>query len=269
MNLRRLLIGFTLAAGVIIAIGHVRGANDPAANSSADEPQAAVPAKRAMTPGITRGGKRPAASDTLLLSYPDDPDTVNPLTANDTVSEAFQRLVYEQLAERKFSNPDEWEPALAESWEFDSKNLEYTIHLRKGVKWHPITLPSGKQLPATEFTARDVKFTFDCILNKNIEAAALRSYYEDPAAKQESERQRIKVSLVRGDKYSVKVKWTKPYFDADDWTLGVAIIPRHVFSVDEKGDPISFDFSSKEFADGFNNHWANRSMCGTGPMIFK
>ncbi|HEV2970856.1 MAG TPA: ABC transporter substrate-binding protein [Pirellulales bacterium] len=269
MNLRRWLIGSILTAGVVIAIGHVRGANDATADSSSDEPQAAVPVKRVITPGITRGGKPPAASDTLLLSYADDPDTVNPLTANDNVSEAFQRLVYDYLADRKYDNPDEWEPALAESWEFDPKTLEYTIHLRKGVKWHPITLPSGKKLPATEFTARDVKFTFDCILNKNIEAAHLRSYYEDPSAKQESERYKIKVSLVRGDKYTVKVKWTKPYFLADDFTLRVFIMPRHVFSVDEKGDPISFDFSSKEFADGFNNHWANRAMCGTGPMMFK
>ena len=56
---------------------------------------------------------------------------------------------------------------------------------------------------------------------------------------------------------------------ADEFTLGVTIMPRHVFSVDENGEPISFDFSSKEFADGFNNHWANNMMCGTGPMVFE
>jgi peptide/nickel transport system substrate-binding protein len=268
MSLRRWLTGVILAGGIGLVIHHVHGAND-ATSSTSDVPQAAVAVKRDITPGVTRGGQPPAKSDSLLRSYPDDPDTVNPLTANDNISEEFQRLVYEQLAERKYSNPDEWEPALAESWEFDSKTLEYTIHLRKGVKWHPITLPSGKKLPATEFTARDVKFTFDCILNKNVEAASLRSYYEDPSPKQESEKYKIQVSLVRGDKYTVKIKWTKPYFDADDFTLGAMIIPRHVFSVDAKGDPISFDFSSKEFADGFNNHWANRAMCGTGPMIFK
>ncbi len=44
------------------------------------------------------------------------------------------------------------------------------------------------------------------------------------------------------------------------------IIPRHVFSVDGDGELISLDFSSKEFADGFNVHWANRTMCGTGPL---
>jgi peptide/nickel transport system substrate-binding protein len=46
-------------------------------------------------------------------------------------------------------------------------------------------------------------------------------------------------------------------------------MPRHVYSVDEKGEPISFDFSSREFAEGFNNHWANMRMCGTGPLIFE
>ncbi|MBC7078375.1 MAG: hypothetical protein H5T92_08740, partial [Synergistales bacterium] len=72
------------------------------------------------------------------------------------------------------------------------------------------------------------------------------------------------------DKYTVKVRWKKPYFLAKEFTLGgVPIIPRHVFSVNADGEPISFDFSSKEFADGFNNHWANKMMCGTGPMIFK
>ena len=33
-------------------------------------------------------------------------------------------------------------------------------------------------------------FTYACILNPNIEAAALRSYYEDPDAKEASERYR-------------------------------------------------------------------------------
>jgi ABC-type transport system substrate-binding protein len=223
--------------------------------------------KSASRPELTLGGVRPAVDDTLLANYHDDPDTLNPITRSDTVSETLQRNVYERLAQRNYHNPDEWEPALAESWEFDKDKLEFTLHLRKGVKWHPMTLPSGKVLPAKEFTARDVKFTFDCILNKNIEAPHLRSYYEDPEAEEESQRYKIKVSVV--DDHTVKVRWTKPYFLADAYTLDVPMMPRHVFSVDEQGDPISFDFGSKEFADGFNNHWANKRMCGTGALIFK
>ncbi len=239
----------------------------PAAKPAADDKLAKASPAEPMNRDLTRGGVKPAKEDTLALFYGDDPDTLNLLTSNDTTSRGFQREVYESLCDQKFDNPDEWEPALAESYTFDKDKLEYTFHLRKGVKWHPMTLPDGKALPTKEFTAKDVKFTFDCILNKHIEAAALRSYYEDPDAKNEADRYKIKVTVV--DNYTVKIRWTKPYFMADDFTLGTPILPRHVYSVDAHGEPISFDFGSKEFADGFNNHWANTRMCGTGPLIFE
>ncbi len=213
--------------------------------------------------GSGSGQKR----DVLRQTYGNDPDSLNLLTANDSVSSAFRSLVYEGLAERDMADPDTWLPALATHWEFDPENLEYTIHLRRGVKWHPMRLPGGKLLPQAEFTSRDVKFTFDCILNKHIEAAALRSYYHDPDAKDPSHPYKIKVTAV--DKYTVKIRWSGPYFLAKTWSLGIPILPRHVYSVDERGEPISFDFSLKEFADGFNNHWANTRMCGTGPMMYK
>lgn len=225
---------------------------------------------RVVRKDVTLGGVAPAKDDTLLMWYADDPDTFNVVTASDNVSDAMHRRACEPLAERSFENPDVWKPVLAESWTFDDKNLEYTIKLRKGVMWHPITRPDGTVIPPQELTARDVKFTFDCILNKNIEAAHIRSYYEDPQAKDESKRSMISVSTSLKDKYTVKVKWTKPYFLHADYTLfGSHIIPRHVFSMDEKGQPISLDFSSKEFADGFNKHWANNKLCGTGPLILK
>ena len=122
-------------------------------------------------------------------------------------------------------------------------------------------------LPEREFTAQYVKFTFDCILNEYVEAAALRSYYVERDEESGKESPNIQVTVI--DKHTVKVKWMKPYFMADDYTLYVQMLPRHVYSVDENGETISFDFRSKEFADGFNNHWANRTLCGTGPLIFK
>jgi peptide/nickel transport system substrate-binding protein len=225
-------------------------------------------ANKSSRPALSRGGKPPAENDVLLTYYGDDPDTLNLITSNDTVSTAFQRYVYEALADRKPSNPDEWEPALAESWEFDKDTLTFTIHLRKGVYWHPMKLPSGKELPKTEFTSADVKFTYDCILNENIDAASLRSYYTNPNAKDDTEKYKIKVTVV--DKYTVKIQWSEPYFLADEFTLANPIMPRHVYGMDQNGEPISLDFrNSKEFADAFNNHWANTKMCGTGPLIFE
>ncbi len=217
---------------------------------------------------LTAGGVEPAENDTLLLAYPNDPNTLNAITGSDTMSNAFRRHVYEPLGQADFHDPDRILPALATSWELDEENLEYTIHLRQGVKWHPMKLPNGKRLPQKEFTARDVKFSFDCVLNPHVEAAHIRSYYEDAEAEDASSRYMISVKVV--DDYTVKVKWTKPYFLMEEFTLaGIEIIPRHVYSVDENGEPISFDFMSREFGEAFNVHWANKLMCGTGPMRFK
>lgn len=259
----------SLTASCAPDLGGREGAQASATDeeTSAPVPESEPEPEPAQDYTKTRGGVTPAKDDTLLLVYSQDPDTVNYLTSNDTTSGTFQMWVYETLAARSMADPDTWEPVLATRWTFDPATLEYTIHLRKGVKWHPVRLPNGKELPAREFTARDVKFTFDCILNKHVEAASLRSYYMDPSEEDESRRTKIRVTVV--DDYTVKIRWTKPYFLADDFTIGIGIIPRHVYSVNEQGEPISFDFSSKEFADGFNNHWANGLMCGTGPMIFK
>jgi len=217
---------------------------------------------------LTAGGVEPAANDTLLLAYSNDPNTLNAITGSDTTSNSFRRHVYEPLGQPDFENPDEILPALAEGWDFDDGNLEYTIHLRRGVKWHPMKLPGGKPLPEKEFTARDVKFSFDCVLNPYVEAAHIRSYYEDAEAEDASDPYMIEVKVV--DDYTVKVKWKKPYFLMEEFTFaGFEIIPRHVYSVDENGEPISFDFMSREFGEAFNVHWANKLMCGTGPMRFE
>src|SRR6185295_11909018 len=76
---------------------------------------------------------------------------------------------------------------------------------------------------------------------------------------------KVKVTVV--DPYTVKIKWTKPYMAADEWSLGLPLLPKHIYSVDKKGEPISNDISSEEFAKGFNDHWANSTLVGTGPMM--
>jgi len=214
-----------------------------------------------------KGSQKSADSKTLRRIYNEDPDTLNLITANDTQSTAFQSLVYESLASRNFVNPDVWVPVLAESWDFDPDTLTYTIHLRDNVYWHPITLPDTKRVvEGVKFTAKDVQFTFDAILNKNVECPFLRMAYEDSEAEDPTWKYKIKYWIE--DDLTFKVQWLKPYFLMHTYTLGMAIMPRHVFSVDKKGEPISLDFSGKEFANGFNNHWANTKMCGTGPMMF-
>ena len=48
-------------------------------------------------------------------------------------------------------------PGLAEKWEVSKDGLEYTFHLRKGVKWH-----SNKNFkPSRDFNADDILFMFE------------------------------------------------------------------------------------------------------------
>ena len=95
--------------------------------------------------GNTHEGKREVQE--LFLPYSSEPETLNLLTANDSASTAFLSLVYEGLAERNMVDPEVWIPRLAESWDFDKETLTYTLHLRRGVKWHPMTLPNGNRFP--------------------------------------------------------------------------------------------------------------------------
>ena len=46
-------------------------------------------------------------------------------------------------------------PCLARDWDYDSESRTYTFHLEEGVKWHD----------GTPFTAEDVKFTIEAIMN--------------------------------------------------------------------------------------------------------
>ncbi len=174
---------------------------------------------------LTFGSVPPAPDDTLVLAYADDPDTINPITANDTVSEAFSGGLRD-AGQRELSRSGparagagrEAGSSTGPSWSSRSTSARVSGGSRSGC-------PTASCWPPREMTARDVKFSFDCVLNKHVEAAALRNYFEDPEAKDESQRCKIKVTVL--DDYTVKIRWTKPYFLVEDFTLGgVPIIPR-------------------------------------------
>src|SRR5438105_1294402 len=102
MNLRRLIAGAALVAGLYVAWKNIPSDT----RATAAEKASAITGTSVVDRMTTRGGRRPSQSDVLVLSYPDDPESLNAVTANDTVSEEFRLLVYENLADRKFSNPD-------------------------------------------------------------------------------------------------------------------------------------------------------------------
>lgn len=93
--------------------------------------------------------------NTLVMIIESSPTNLDPRVGLDAQSERIDELIFDDLLDR-----DEHlnvKPALAESWEIPDPRT-YIFHLHRGVKFH-----NGAPL-----TSRDVKWTFDSIMQAKI-----------------------------------------------------------------------------------------------------
>ena len=100
---------------------------------------------------------------TLVMIIEASPTNLDPRVGLDAYSERIDQLMFDDLLDR-----DEHlnvKPALAESWEIRDP-LTYVFHLHPGVKFH-----DGRAL-----TARDVKWTFDSLLQGKIRSTKAAVY---------------------------------------------------------------------------------------------
>jgi peptide/nickel transport system substrate-binding protein len=98
------------------------------------------------------GGAADGAANVLRIPLINDP-ILNPVIAPDIGSVMVNKVIFPGLV-----RPDERlqpSPDLALDWNRAADGLSYTFRLRAGVKWHD----------GAPFSARDVKFTFDQILD--------------------------------------------------------------------------------------------------------
>ena len=98
-----------------------------------------------------------AQAKTLVYCSEGSPEGFDPgLYTAGTTFNASSRPVYNRLTEfdRGTTNVI---PGLAESWEVSADALEYTFHLRKGVKFQTTDFFT----PTRDFNADDVVFTFE------------------------------------------------------------------------------------------------------------
>lgn len=106
--------------------------------------------------------QRPAR-DTLVMIIEASPSNLDPRIGTDAASERIGTLLFDSLVQR--DEHFNMQPALAERWEMpDAKT--YVFHLRRDVKFH-----DGRPL-----TARDVKWTFDSLLNGTVVSARAGAY---------------------------------------------------------------------------------------------
>ncbi len=98
-----------------------------------------------------------AQAKTLVFCSEGSPEGFNPAfyTAG-TTFDASSRAVFNRLVEFE-RGTTKIVPALAESWDISEDGLEYTFHLRKGVKFHT----TKEFTPSRDFNADDVIFSFE------------------------------------------------------------------------------------------------------------
>jgi peptide/nickel transport system substrate-binding protein len=169
----------------------------------------------------------PQQVNQLIMSSIGDASFLNPILAQDSASSEINSLVFNGLVKYD-RNLQNFVGALAESWKVeDGQEPRITFSLRKGGRWH-----DGK-----EFTAHDVKFTYDKIMDEKTNTVR-RSDYE-----------LVKAAEVL-DPYTFRVTYKQPFSPGlETWSMG--IIPKHLL---EKEDINTTSF--------------NRKPVGTGPFRF-
>ncbi len=152
---------------------------------------------------------------------------LNPILYQDGASGTIVGLVFDGLL--RYDKDYQLEGALAESWEIETgEKPVITFHLRRGVKWHD----------GEPFSAEDVKFTFDKIMDEKTNTVRRSSY------------ERVEELKVI-DPFTVEVRYKEPYAPGLA-TWGMGILPKHILE-DEDINTTSF----------------NRAPVGTGPFRFE
>jgi peptide/nickel transport system substrate-binding protein len=175
-----------------------------------------------------------APGDWLVDNLGAEPVTLTPYVVKDYEGEEAQMWTMETLL---IQNPVtlEFEPWLAESYRISADGLTITFKLRKNARF-------SDGMPVT---AQDVVFSYNTIMNPDVDAAPLRSYLET-----------IKSCTAVGTD-TVIFKFKRPYFLSLAEAGSFQIIPEHIYQF-AKGS----DFNNR--APSMENY-----LVGSGPYIFK
>jgi len=139
----------------------------------------------------------PPEQDTLVIAFPYEPASLNPVFLSDQLSYTVSGWVCPGLV--RLTGDLTVAGDLAASWEILSGGREIRFHLRRGVKWH-----DGR-----DFTAEDVIFTYQLITSGRIPTP--HSSHFGP------------VREVKAlDRHTVSIKYKEIYSSSlESWTMGL------------------------------------------------
>ena len=145
--------------------------------------------------------------------------TITPLISKDVYASDVQGYVLETLLSRDPENL-EYVGLLAESWEVSSDGLNFTFKLRRDVKFS-----DGQPL-----SAEDVVFSFNMIMNEQIDTPQSRAYYNKIA------------DVIAQDRYTVVFRFKEPYFESLSLAGSMSVLPKHFYQA-YLNNPDSFNQS--------------------------
>jgi peptide/nickel transport system substrate-binding protein len=187
-----------------------------------------------------------------------DPKGFNPIIENAAeLNDKLGTYIESRLVQRnKWTNPDTYYGDLAWRVEVTDNFKVFTIYLKKGVKWHPV---SGVDLGSPRYawlnkehllTAHDYVFFFDMVMHPQVQNGFMKSYYESLA------------SWKALDDYTLQIVWKDSGAGNVEMSLRTSPLPKFLFAYAEDGTPIP----EATLGMAFNQHWYNnRGFVGTGP----
>ncbi|MFO8059344.1 MAG: ABC transporter substrate-binding protein [Bacillota bacterium] len=210
-TLPTLVIVLLFTCGLLIGCGQeAEEPGEPVAPSTDEEPEPA--------------DEGPHYGGTFVVSNYADITHLNPFLSTDGTSNIVNTVIHRGLVQYRGNN--EIIPMMAESWETSEDGLTWTFHIREGVTWHD----------GVEFTAEDVKFTYNLIMDPENKSVRLGNF--EPV-------ERIEVV----DSHTLKIVTKEPYASLLDKMGTQGLVAKH--HIEEHG------------LEGYNNH-----PLGTGPFKF-
>jgi peptide/nickel transport system substrate-binding protein len=172
---------------------------------------------------------------TIIGSTFADAEILNPILSVDTSSSAVNAMMFNGLTQ---TNPEDGTPMgdLAESWDVSEDGLTVTFYLRQDVTWHD----------GEPFTAEDVKFTWDTILNEEINSPRRSDLAELLTPEQ----------IVVLDDYTIQMQLSQLDVTFLSEKSYYGIIPKHIL-----GEMTAEELNAAEFN--------TQAPIGTGPFMFR
>ena len=179
------------------------------------------------------------AGGRLVVALRSEPKTLNPVLAVDEPSRDVIRCLTADLIHINRGSL-KTEPSLAKSWSVSRDGRQYTLHLRRGLRF------SDGEL----FNADDVIFSFQVYLDEKINS---------------SQRDLLVVGgkpivVVKVDAYTVRFELAQPYAAAERLFDGVAILPRHL---------VESSYRSGNFSRSWSLSMLPNQFAGLGPFRLK